>query len=85
MNILATEQRQFIISLYSDGEHSQAAIAELAGTTQSNVSKILAAARKRGAPLPIRMANPRRIPREQLTLVASQLGSAAVPLDLDFL
>ena len=84
MRIVTDEVRQFIVSLYRSGAHTQSMIAEIAGTTQSNVSKILEQERRQGGQLPLRNAVGKRAKRRQ-TLSASQIGSARSPLNLDYL
>lgn len=84
MICLSAEQRQFIVDLYRDGAHTQTMIAELIGTTQSNVSKVLAQARRHDPQIPGRRAARGRLPRRK-AFAASQLGSFAEPANLDFM
>lgn len=83
MQIVSDEVRQFIVRLYRQGAHTQAMIAEIAGTTQSNVSKVLAKCRRNGIVLPRR----NRVTRERklLTISASQIVSGGRSLNLDYL
>jgi hypothetical protein len=77
-------QREFIIILYRRGRHTQAAIADLAGTTQGNVSKVLSRARRTDPSIPGRCAaDAPHSPHRRWTFAASQLGATAVPLNLD--
>jgi transposase-like protein len=84
IRIISEDVRQFIVSLYRQGGHTQGMIAQLAGTTQSNVSKILSQARREGLQLPRRnstVGNDKRPP----TSAVSQLGPAGFPLNMDYL
>ncbi|HUB27923.1 MAG TPA: hypothetical protein VL992_21035, partial [Tepidisphaeraceae bacterium] len=54
MRIVSDDVRQFIVSLYQSGAHTQRMIAEIVGTTQSNISKIISKARRDGMLLPKR-------------------------------
>ena len=88
MSTLTTvAQRKFIIDLYRGG-HTQTAIADIVGTTQGNVSKVLSKARKRDPLIPARRrTQPRgegRV-RPRRTYSASQLGSCDEPMNLDAL
>jgi predicted transcriptional regulator len=85
MILLSAEVRQFIVDLYVNGKRTQAAIAELAGTTQSNVSKILAKARRCDSSIPACRRLPRGRAEKALVFQVSQLGSARCPLDMDML
>jgi DNA-binding MarR family transcriptional regulator len=85
MNVLSVEQRQFIVRLYRDEQRTQTEIAELLGVTQSNVSKVLAQARRRDPQIPKRRRAARSpIVRRPRIFAASQFGSSRQPLDLDY-
>jgi DNA-binding MarR family transcriptional regulator len=84
MRITSGDLRQWIVSLYQSGEHTQQMIAEVVGTTQSNVSKLLAKARREGIFLPTRNAATDRQKRTP-TVMASQAGPAGSAMNLDYL
>ncbi|MGA2232322.1 MAG: hypothetical protein ABSH22_15600 [Tepidisphaeraceae bacterium] len=78
-------QRKFIIDLYHEG-HTQTAIANVVGTTQGNVSKVLSRARKRDPLIPARRrTQPLGEAQRARTYAASQLGSCVQPMNLDAL
>jgi DNA-binding MarR family transcriptional regulator len=79
MNVLSTEQRRFVIQLYSRGEHTQASLADLVGTTQSNISKMLSRARRRDPSIPKRHPRLELAARGPRIFAASQVAS----FDLD--
>jgi len=85
MYVLSADQRRFILDLYLEGRQTQAEIAELTGTTQSNVSKIVARARLRDPAIPMRQRNARPTSAKEKVFAASQIGSSFLPLNMDFL
>jgi DNA-binding MarR family transcriptional regulator len=85
VKLLTIEQRRFAVELHLGGEHTQAAIAELLGTTQGNISKVLAAARRRDAKIPTRRRTSDSDSRPLTIFAASQLGSRREPLNMDSL
>jgi len=84
MKVLTDEQRRLVVALYRDGEHSQSSIAEMVGTTQGCVSKLLAAVRRSEPAIP-RRRKEKRLRVVCSTMAFSQIGSARMPLDLDTL
>jgi predicted transcriptional regulator len=83
MNLVSEEMRKFIIDLYREGNRSQKLVAELVGTTQGNVSKVLAKARGENEVIPRRCVTARRWSDRRRVYAASQVGSLMQPLDLD--
>jgi transposase-like protein len=90
MSVLSAEVRKYIVAVYREGGRTQATIAEMVGTTQSNVSKVLAKWRRRDPSIRRRFAaaNPKPAvtsgaDRRQFCFAASQLGSPVEPLNLD--
>lgn len=84
MRIVSDDVRQFIVSLYQSGAHTQRMIAEIVGTTQSNISKIISKARRDGMLLPKR--NVAIESHESCrTLQASQIAPNGSALILDYL
>jgi DNA-directed RNA polymerase specialized sigma24 family protein len=82
MKLLNAEQRRFVICLYRDGQ-TQTAIAQLVGTTQGNISRFLARARRRDASIPIRRGATNRGAAELQVFASSQIGSSKEPFNLD--
>jgi hypothetical protein len=81
---LSQEQRDFIVALAAKGEHTQAELARLVATTQSNISKLLARARG-DPPKPRPPRKPPSLDDDPIFFAASQLGTNRRPLNLDLL
>jgi len=80
MRILNQQQRDSITALCRAGCFTQSEMAEMSGTTQSNVSKILKQARRSDPEIPRRRSR-----KNRRKFNVSQMGSRREPMDLDLL
>jgi hypothetical protein len=84
MKTLDPTQRRFIVDMYRDG-HTQASIASMVGSTQGNISQLLAYARRCDPSVPIRPKGNRKGESRRPVFASSQLGSSKEPFNLDHL
>lgn len=85
MRVLSFEQHQFIAQLYLGGTYTQSRIAEMVGTSQGNVSKVVARIRERSHVVTDRRLKAAHADDDEAPriFIASQLGSLKEPLNLD--